>query len=70
MLSCVKTHILHLTVLSKDIDIVVKTNTKDTIYMVISHIDNNINDLLQVNAAGVFSTSSTAETLASGGSAI
>ncbi len=49
--------------ISKDIDIIVKTNTKKTIYMAISHIDNKINDLSQISAAGTAGSASSASSL-------
>ncbi len=39
--------------ISKDIDIIVKTNTKETIYVVMTNLDNNsIQELAQISAAG------------------
>ncbi len=39
--------------INKDIDIIVTTNTKDTVYLVIPDMsDNNIQELSQISAAG------------------
>ncbi len=51
--------------ISKDIDIIVKTNTKETIYMVITNLDNNnIQELTHISAAG---SASSVGTVASAG---
>ncbi len=51
---------------NKDVDIVVKTNTKDTTYMIISKLNHNIaidsQELKGVNAAGILGSISSIST--------
>ena len=49
---------------SKDIDIVVKTNSKKTIYVVIPNAGSNMQNLSQINAAGTVSTAGSAGSVA------
>ncbi len=49
--------------ISKDIDIVVKTNTKETIYMALSKTDGDMPNLSEVSAAGTVGTLTTASTV-------
>ena len=51
-----------LSYVSKDIDIVVKTNSKKTIYIIVPDVDGNMDNLSQVNAAGTVGTLTTAGT--------
>ncbi len=52
--------------INTDIDIIVKTNTKDTVYLVIPDMsDNNIQELSQISAAGTASSAGSASTASS-----
>ncbi len=53
--------------ISKDIDIVVKTNTKETIYMALSKTNGNMPNLSEVNAAGTTVAVSTLTTAGTAG---
>ncbi len=55
--------------ISKDIDIVVKTNTKETIYMALSKTDGDMPNLSEVSAAGTVGTVTTIATLGTIGTA-
>ncbi len=48
-----------LSYIDKDIGIVVKTNTKETIYMALSKTDGDMPNLSEVNAAGTVSSAGT-----------
>ncbi len=54
--------------ISKDIDIIVKTNTKEITYIVINKL-NNEEWLNNINAAGVLGSASTASTIGTIGTA-
>ncbi len=55
--------------ISKDIDIIVKTNTKDTIYMALSKTDGNMPNLSEVSAAGTVGSAGTIGTVGTIGTA-
>ncbi len=55
--------------ISSNIDIIVTTNTKDTVYLVIPSInDNNLQELSQINVAGLPANAGSVSTLTTVGS--